>query len=337
MAILVTGGAGFIGSHTCVELLNAGEDIVVMDNFYNSNSRALDGIRKITGKDFKFYEDDMLDIAAVDQIFAENDIEQVIHFAGYKCVPESVQKPLMYYSNNLRGTFNILETMKKYGCTKFVFSSSATVYGIPATVPVKEDFPLSAINPYGSTKLIIENLCREMYAADNTWTMILLRYFNPIGAHESGLIGEDPNGIPNNLLPYISQVAIGKLECLSVYGDDYDTKDGTGVRDYIHVTDLAIGHVKAIEYITGRTGIDAINLGAGRGYSVMELLHAFEKACGHKIPYKVVPRRAGDLPEFYADPSKAKRLLGFETKLGVDKMCEDTWRWQSQNPNGFED
>ena len=225
MAILVTGGAGFIGSHTCVELLNAGEDIVVMDNFYNSNSRALDGIRKITGKDFKFYEDDMLDIAAVDQIFAENDIEQVIHFAGYKCVPESVQKPLMYYSNNLRGTFNILETMKKYGCTKFVFSSSATVYGIPATVPVKEDFPLSAINPYGSTKLIIENLCREMYAADNTWTMILLRYFNPVGAHESGLIGEDPNGIPNNLMPIVLDKATGKRDVLAVAGNDYPTPD----------------------------------------------------------------------------------------------------------------
>ena len=257
MAILVTGGAGFIGSHTCVELLNAGEEIVVMDNFYNSNSKALDGIRKITGKDFRFYEADMLDIAEVDRIFAENDIEQVIHFAGYKCVPESVKKPLMYYSNNLRGTFNILETMKKYGCTKFVFSSSATVYGIPATVPVKEDFPLSAINPYGSTKLIIENLCREMSAADPTWTMILLRYFNPVGAHESGLIGEDPNGIPNNLMPIVLDKATGKRDVLAVAGNDYPTPDGTCVRDYIHVVDLAKGHVAAVRKARTITGAPA--------------------------------------------------------------------------------
>ena len=335
MAILVTGGAGFIGSHTCVELLNAGEDIVVMDNFYNSNSRALDGIRKITGKDFKFYEDDMLDIAAVDQIFAENDIEQVIHFAGYKCVPESVQKPLMYYSNNLRGTFNILETMKKYGCTKFVFSSSATVYGIPATVPVKEDFPLSAINPYGSTKLIIENLCREMYAADNTWTMILLRYFNPVGAHESGLIGEDPNGIPNNLMPYISQVAIGRREKLSVFGNDYDTHDGTGVRDYIHVVDLAKGHLAALKYAQNENGCVEINLGTGIGYSVLDIVHAFEKANNIEIPYVITERRPGDIDASFADAHLAAELLHWHTEKTLEDMCRDTWRWQQMNPNGY--
>ena len=335
MAILVTGGAGFIGSHTCVELLNAGEDIVVMDNFYNSNSRALDGIRKITGKDFKFYEDDMLDIAAVDQIFAENDIEQVIHFAGYKCVPESVQKPLMYYSNNLRGTFNILETMKKYGCTKFVFSSSATVYGIPATVPVKEDFPLSAINPYGSTKLIIENLCREMYAADNTWTMILLRYFNPVGAHESGLIGEDPNGIPNNLMPYLTQVAVGRLPYLNIFGNDYPTPDGTCVRDYIHVVDLAVGHVKALKKLEEKPEVRVYNLGTGHGYSVLDVVHAFEKACGHEVKYQIKPRRAGDIAMCYCDPTKAKEELGWEAQYGIEEMCQDSWRWQSQNPDGY--
>ena len=317
MAILVTGGAGFIGSHTCVELLNAGEDIVVMDNFYNSNSRALDGIRKITGKDFKFYEDDMLDIAAVDQIFAENDIEQVIHFAGYKCVPESVQKPLMYYSNNLRGTFNILETMKKYGCTKFVFSSSATVYGIPATVPVKEDFPLSAINPYGSTKLIIENLCREMYAADNTWTMILLRYFNPVGAHESGLIGEDPNGIPNNLMPIVLDKATGKRDVLAVAGNDYPTPDGTCVRDYIHVVDLANGHVKALKKIEENAGLCIYNLGTGHGYSVLDIVKNFEEANGIKIPYSITPRRPGDIATCYCDPSKAERELGWKAQYGI--------------------
>ena len=337
MAILVTGGAGFIGSHTCVELLNAGEDIVVMDNFYNSNSRALDGIRKITGRDFRFYEADMLDIAAVDQIFAENDIEQVIHFAGYKCVPESVKKPLMYYSNNLRGTFNILETMKKYGCTKFVFSSSATVYGIPASVPVKEDFPLSAINPYGSTKLIIENLCREMSAADPTWTMILLRYFNPVGAHESGLIGEDPNGIPNNLMPYVTQVAVGKLKELGVFGNDYDTPDGTGVRDYIHVVDLAIGHVKALKKIEEKAGLCIYNLGTGHGYSVLDIVKNFEAATGVKIPYVIKARRPGDIATCYCDPSRAKNELGWEAQYGIREMCEDSWRWQKNNPNGYED
>lgn len=337
MAILVTGGAGYIGSHTCVELLNAGYDVVVVDNLYNSKEESLRRVEKITGKAVKFYNCDIRDAKGLAKVFGENDIDSVIHFAGLKAVGESCRIPLSYYENNIGGTVTLCEQMAKAGVKRLVFSSSATVYG-DSPIPYREDMHTGhCTNPYGRTKYMIEEMLKDLYASDNEWSIALLRYFNPIGAHESGLIGEDPNGIPNNLLPYISQVAIGKLECLSVYGDDYDTNDGTGVRDYIHVTDLAIGHVKAIEYITGRTGIDAINLGAGRGYSVMELLHAFEKACGHKIPYKVVPRRAGDLPEFYADPSKAKRLLGFETKLGVDKMCEDTWRWQSQNPNGFED
>ncbi len=328
MAILVTGGAGFIGSHTCVELLNAGEEIVVMDNFYNSNSRALDGIKKITGKDFKFYEADMLDIAAVDRIFDENDIEQVIHFAGYKCVPESVKKPLMYYSNNLRGTFNILETMKKYGCTRFVFSSSATVYGIPAAVPVKEDFPLSAINPYGSTKLIIENLCREMSAADPTWTMILLRYFNPVGAHESGLIGEDPNGIPNNLMPIVLDKAAGKRDVLSVAGNDYPTPDGTCVRDYIHVVDLAKGHVAAVKKARTITGAPAYNLGTGKGYSVLEILDTFQRVNGIDLGYTIGERRPGDAAATYSDPSLAEKELGWKAEKTLDQMCRDAWNFR---------
>ena len=334
MAILVTGGAGFIGSHTCVELLNAGEDIVVMDNFYNSNSRALDGIRKITGKDFKFYEDDMLDIAAVDQIFAENDIEQVIHFAGYKCVPESVQKPLMYYSNNLRGTFNILETMKKYGCTKFVFSSSATVYGIPATVPVKEDFPLSAINPYGSTKLIIENLCREMYAADNTWTMILLRYFNPVGAHESGLIGEDPNGIPNNLMPIVLDKATGKRDVLAVAGNDYPTPDGTCVRDYIHVSDLADAHIAALKYLDrDERKYDVFNVGTGEGTSVRQIVDEVKKVTGLPFKETVMGRRAGDPPHLIGSPERINTEMGWHAKYDVEDIVESAWNAWQANPD----
>ena len=329
MAILVTGGAGFIGSHTCVELLNAGEEIVVMDNFYNSNTRAPDGIKEITGKDFKFYEDDMLDMPAIDRIFADNDIEQVIHFAGYKCVPESVEKPLVYYSNNLRGTFNILETMKKYGCTKFVFSSSATVYGIPESVPVKEDFPLSAINPYGSTKLIIENLCREMYAADSSWTMILLRYFNPVGAHKSGKIGEDPNGIPNNLMPIVLDKAAGKREVLQVAGNDYPTPDGSCVRDYIHVVDLAKGHVAAVRKARSMNGgCPAYNLGTGKGYSVIEILDAFQKVNGIDLGYTIGPRRAGDAATTYSDPSLAEKELGWKAELGIEDMCKDAWNFR---------
>ena len=329
MAILVTGGAGFIGSHTCVELLNAGEEIVVMDKFYNSNTRALDGIKEITGQDFKFYEDDMLDMPAIDRIFADNDIEQVIHFAGYKCVPESVEKPLVYYSNNLRGTFNILETMKKYGCTKFVFSSSATVYGIPESVPVKEDFPLSAINPYGSTKLIIENLCREMYAADSSWTMILLRYFNPVGAHKSGKIGEDPNGIPNNLMPIVLDKAAGKREVLQVAGNDYPTPDGSCVRDYIHVVDLAKGHVAAVRKARSMNGgCPAYNLGTGKGYSVIEILDAFQKVNGIDLGYTIGPRRAGDAATTYSDPSLAEKELGWKAELGIEDMCKDAWNFR---------
>lgn len=327
MSILVTGGAGFIGSHTCVELLNAGEDIVVMDNFFNSNAKALDGIKAITGKDFKFYESDMLDIAAVDRIFDENDIEAVIHFAGYKCVPESVTKPLMYYSNNLTGTFNILQTMKKYGCTRWVFSSSATVYGIPETVPVREDFPLSAINPYGSTKLIIESLCREMAAADPAWSMILLRYFNPVGAHESGLIGEDPNGIPNNLMPIILDKATGKRDILAVAGNDYPTPDGSCIRDYIHVVDLAKGHVAAMKKVRQMHGADAYNLGTGKGYSVFEMLDTFQRVNGVDLGYTIGDRRPGDAAVTYSDPSKAERELGWKAEKGIEDMCRDAWNF----------
>ena len=328
MAILVTGGAGFIGSHTCVELLNAGEEIVVMDNFYNSNAKALDGIREITGKDFKFYEADMLDMASVDRIFADNDIEAVIHFAGYKCVPESVKKPLMYYSNNLRGTFNILECMKKYGCTRFVFSSSATVYGIPETVPVREDFPLNAINPYGSTKLIIENLCREMAAASDKWSMILLRYFNPVGAHESGKIGEDPNGIPNNLMPIVLDKATGKREVLSVAGNDYPTPDGTCVRDYIHVVDLAKGHVAAIKKARTSNGALAYNLGTGNGFSVLEILDTFQRVNDIDLGYTIGDRRPGDAAATYADPALAEKELGWKAEKTLEEMCRDAWNFR---------
>ena len=333
MAILVTGGAGFIGSHTCVELLNAGEDIVVFDNFYNSNPSALDGIRKITGKDFKFYEADMLEMSSIDKIFEENDIEQVIHFAGYKCVPESVKHPLKYYSNNLRGTFNILETMKKYGVTKFVFSSSATVYGFPEKVPVKEDFPLSAINPYGSTKLIIENLCREMFEADNTWTFILLRYFNPVGAHKSGLIGENPNGIPNNLMPIVLDKATGKRDILQITGCDYPTPDGSCIRDYIHVVDLAKGHVAAVKKARElKSGCPAYNLGTGHGYSVKEILDTFQRVNGIDLGYTIGPRRPGDAAECYSDPSLAEKELGWKAELGIEDMCRDAWHFvQVQN------
>ena len=293
-------------------------------------------MQKITGKTLKFYECDIRDAEGLEKVFTENKIECVIHFAGLKAVGESCKIPLEYYDNNIGGTVILCQVMAKMGVKKLVFSSSATVYG-DSPIPYREDMHVGhCTNPYGRTKYMIEEILRDLYASDNEWSIALLRYFNPIGAHESGLIGEDPNGIPNNLLPYISQVAIGKLACLSVFGDDYNTPDGTGVRDYIHVTDLAIGHVKAVKYLESRTGIDAINLGAGRGYSVLELVKAFEKACGHEIAYKIAPRRPGDLDVSYADPQKAKDLLGFETQLDVDKMCEDTWRWQSNNPNGYD-
>lgn len=328
MAILVSGGAGFIGSHTCVELLNAGEDIVVFDNFYNSSTVALDGIREITGKNFKFYEADMLEMSSMDEIFAQNDIEQVIHFASYKSVPESVKHPLKYYSNNLRGTFNILETMKKYGCTKFIFSSSATVYGIPETVPVKEDSPLAAINPYGSTKLIIENLCREMYTANNAWTFILLRYFNPVGAHKSGLIGEDPGNKPNNLMPLVLEKAIGKRDVLQVTGDDYPTADGSCIRDYIHVVDLAKGHVAAVKKAREiENGCPTYNLGTGRGYSVKEILDTFQRVNNIDLGYTIGPRRPGDAAACYSDPSLAEKELGWKAELGIEDMCRDAWNF----------
>lgn len=332
--ILVTGGSGYIGSHTCVELLNAGEDIVVVDNFINSKPEALNRIKKITGKDFKFYEFDLLNKDDINKIFDENEIESVIHFAGLKAVGESVKKPLLYYHNNLTGTFNLLEVMKQHNVKKIVFSSSATVYGM-AKVPIKEDSPLSTTNPYGSTKLMIEQILKDVFVADNEWSIALLRYFNPVGAHESGLIGENPNGIPNNLMPYISQVAVGKLECLSVFGNDYPTPDGTGVRDYIHVVDLALGHLKAVQKIRENKGVDAYNLGTGKGYSVLELIKAFEKASGIKVPYKIVQRREGDIAECYADPSKAYSILGWKAKRGIEEMCTDTWKWQQLNPNGF--
>ena len=332
MSVLVTGGAGYIGSHTVVELLNKGEEIVIVDNYSNSKPEMLDKIKEITKKDFKFYEVDLLDREKLDKVFAENpDIDSVIHFAGLKAVGESVAKPVMYYHNNITGTLILLDVMKKHNCKKIVFSSSATVYGVPESVPVKEEFPLSATNPYGSTKLMIEKILEDVYISDNEWSVILLRYFNPIGAHESGLIGENPNGIPNNLMPYINQVACGKLDYLRVFGNDYNTVDGTGVRDYIHVVDLAQGHLKALDKARSFNGVEAYNLGTGKGYSVLEVVKAFENATGVKVKYKIVDRRPGDIDEYYADPSKAKNDLGWEAKKGIEEMCKDSWRFTSNN------
>ena len=331
MAILVTGGAGLIGTHTCVELLNAGEEIVVFDNFHNSKMAAVEAVKKLTGCDFKFYEADMLDADAMERIFAENNITEVIHFAGLKAVGESVAKPLEYYHNNITGTLVLLYTMRRHGCKRFVFSSSATVYGSPKSVPIREDFPLSTTNPYGSTKLMIENILRDLYVADPTWSIALLRYFNPVGAHESGLIGEDPNGIPNNLMPRLLDVAMGKTAAITVYGDDYPTKDGTGVRDYIHVVDLAKGHLAAIAKVRAEQKCDAYNLGTGKGYSVFDIIHALEKACGKEIPYTVTPRRPGDVAQCYADPAKAKAELGWTAKLGIDEMCRDAWNFAKKH------
>jgi len=327
MSILVTGGAGYIGSHTVVELLNEGEDIVIVDNFCNSSPDALDKIKTITGKDFKFYEIDLLDKENLEKVFKENNIEAVIHFAGLKAVGESVAKPVEYYHNNITGTLVLLDLMKKYNCKKIVFSSSATVYGTPKTVPIKEDFPLSTTNPYGSTKLMIEQILRDVYVSDNDFGIALLRYFNPIGAHESGLIGENPKGIPNNLMPYIVRVATGQYEVLSVFGDDYDTKDGTGVRDYIHVVDLAKGHLKALAKVRKESGVDAYNLGTGNGYSVLDLVKNFEKVNGVKVNYKITERRPGDIAECFADPTKAKEELGWEAKFGIEEMCRDSWNF----------
>lgn len=335
MAILVTGGAGFIGSHTAVELLEAGKDIVIVDNLSNSKMEAVRRIGQITGKEPKFYKADLLDRPAMEQIFEENKIEAVIHFAGLKAVGESVYKPLEYYHNNITGTLILCDVMRSYGCKKIVFSSSATVYGMNNQVPFKEGMPTSATNPYGYTKVMIEQILTDLHTSDPEWSVVLLRYFNPIGAHKSGLIGEDPNGIPNNLLPYVAQVAIGKLECLSVFGDDYETHDGTGVRDYIHVVDLARGHLKALDYAEAHTGVEAINLGTGKGYSVLDVVRSFEKACGKPVKYRIAPRRAGDIADCYADPTKAKELLGWEARFGLDEMCQDLWNFTQKNPQGL--
>ncbi len=337
MKILVTGGAGYIGSHTCVELLNQGYEIVVLDNLMNSCKKSLDVVKELTGKDFPFYEIDMLDYNAMETVFKEQKIDAVIHFAGLKAVGESTKIPITYYHNNITGTLHLMQLMEKYDVQNIVFSSSATVYGTPKTVPITEDFPLSTTNPYGSTKLMIENILTDIQKANNKLSVTLLRYFNPIGAHKSGKIGEDPKGIPNNLLPYVAQVAVGKLEKVHVFGDDYATKDGTGVRDYIHVVDLALGHLKAIEKNTGRSGVHIYNLGTGNGYSVLEVIKSFSKACGKDIPYQIDPRRPGDIAECFADPKKAREELGWEAKRGIEEMCEDSWRWQSANPNGFND
>ena len=331
MAILVTGGTGYIGSHTCIELLSAGEDIVVMDNFYNSKPRAAELIKEISGRDFPFYEADMCSEADMERIFSENDIEAVIHFAGYKAVGESVKKPLMYFENNIGGTIVLLNTMQKHGCKKLIFSSSATVYGIPETVPVREDFPLSAINPYGRTKLMIEDMSRDICAADSEWSIALLRYFNPIGAHESGKIGEDPNGIPNNLMPIILNVVRGKQERLKVFGNDYPTPDGTCVRDYIHVVDLAKGHLAAVKSVREKKGAIPYNLGTGNGYSVLEIISTFERVNGLTIPYDIAERRAGDAAECYCVPEKAEKELGWKAERGLEQMCRDAWNYAKNN------
>jgi UDP-glucose 4-epimerase len=335
MRILVTGGAGYIGSHTCIELLEAGYDLIILDNFSNSKPESLNRIKEITGKDFKFYQVDLLNQSGLEIIFRENKIDAVIHFAGLKAVGESVSIPLHYYHNNITGTLILCAVMKKYGVKNFVFSSSATVYGFPNSVPISENFPLSATNPYGRTKLMIEEILRDLYLADNSWSIVLLRYFNPIGAHESGRLGEDPNGTPNNLIPYITQVAIGQLPVLSVFGNDYPTIDGTGVRDYIHVVDLAKGHLKAVEKAAGSGEFLVYNLGTGTGYSVLEILAAFEKISGRKVPFQIVERRPGDIGVCYADPTKAKLELGWTAEKSMEDMCRDSWNWQKNNPNGF--
>ncbi len=335
MRILVTGGAGYIGSHTCVELLEAGYEVVVVDNLCNSKFASLQRVKQITAKSVGFHQVDLCDLEALDAVFSQEKPDAVIHFAGLKAVGESVSIPIPYYQNNIGGTLNLLQVMDKYRVKDIVFSSSATVYGDPASLPITEDFPLSATNPYGRSKLIIEEMLGDVFVSDDHWNIALLRYFNPVGAHVSGLIGEDPNGIPNNLMPYISQVAVGKLEKLSVFGGDYDTPDGTGVRDYIHVVDLAKGHIKALQKLQQNPGLVTWNLGTGQGYSVIEMAEAFAKASGQKVPYEIVGRRAGDIAACYADPSKAFEEIGWKAEKGLQEMCEDTWRWQSSNPAGF--
>lgn len=342
MSILVTGGAGFIGSHTCVELINAGYDVVIVDNLYNSCMEAVNRIEKITEKNVKFYEVDLLDRDKLDAVFKKESIDAVIHFAGYKAVGESVAKPIEYYHNNITGTLILLDVMRNNGCKSIVFSSSATVYGDPAFVPITEECPTGGVtNPYGQTKFMIEQILQDVYVSDKEWNIILLRYFNPIGAHESGLIGENPKGIPNNLLPYVTQVAVGKLEKVGVFGNDYDTKDGTGVRDYIHVVDLAIGHVCALKKIEemgtqADSGVNVYNLGTGNGYSVLEVIAGVSKAVGKDIPYEIKARRPGDIATCYADPKKAKDELKWEATRDIDKMCEDAWRFQKMNPEGIQ-
>ena len=335
MHILVTGGAGYIGSHTLVELLSKGHRVTVIDNLSNSSEESLKRVEKITGKSVSFYNADVRDKSALDNIFAQDKIDWVIHFAGLKAVGESCVKPVEYYDNNLNGTLVLLQSMREHGCKRIVFSSSATVYGDPEKLPLTEDCKTGGTtNPYGTSKYFQEIMLSDVYKADNEWTVVLLRYFNPVGAHESGLIGEDPKGIPNNLTPYIAKVAIGELKEVGVFGNDYPTPDGTGVRDYIHVVDLAKGHVVAIDKVKA-SGVYTYNLGTGIGYSVLDVIHAFEKACGHSLPYSIKPRRAGDIASYYADPSKAKEELGWEAKLGIDEMCASSWNWQTKNPNGY--
>ncbi len=336
MRILVAGGAGYIGSHTVLELLDAGYETVVADDFSNSKPAVLGRLRSLAARPFEFAECDLTDSARTETLFCDYSFDAVIHFAGFKAVGESVEKPLAYYRNNLVSTLNLLDSMRAHEVKRFVFSSSATVYGNPKSVPIREDFPLSAMNPYGRTKLMIEEILRDAAQADPSLRVCLLRYFNPVGAHVSGRIGEDPNGIPNNLMPYIAQVAVGRLPALRVFGDDYPTRDGTGVRDYIHVTDLAKGHVAALKKLETGAGVYTYNLGTGTGYSVLEVLHAFEKACGRELPYRVVARRPGDIAECYADPEKAEKELGWRAEYGIERMCADSWRWQSHNPNGYD-
>jgi len=336
MKIMVTGASGYIGSHTCVELLNEGYDIAAVDNFSNSNKEPIARIKSITGRDFNFYEEDICNEKALYDIFNNEHIDVVIHFAGLKSIGESLAKPLEYYTNNITGTLTLCNVMNKCNCKNIIFSSSAAVYGSPAFVPITEKCPTGiCTNPYGRTKLMMEQILNDLYVSDSSWNIIMLRYFNPIGAHKSGLIGEDPKGIPNNLLPYISQVAIGKLDYLNIFGDDYDTPDGTGVRDYIHVVDLARGHVKAVEKLKCNKGAEIYNLGTGKGYSVLEVVKAFEKACGHSIKYQIKPRRAGDIASCYCNPYKAKKYLNWTAEYDIDQMCQDAWRWQQNNPNGF--
>ena len=335
MNILVTGGAGYIGSHTCVELLEADHDIVVVDNLINSSKESLKRVEKLTGRSLKFHKVDILNREDLNQVFKQHDFDAVIHFAALKAVGESVEKPLLYYHNNVSGSLILYEVMQSNGVKNIVFSSSATVYGDPESVPIKEDFPVATTNPYGSTKLMMETILQDLHQAHEEWNVALLRYFNPIGAHPSGLIGEDPGGIPNNLLPYIAQVAVGKLDKLKVFGNDYPTRDGTGVRDYIHVVDLARGHLAALDKLKEKPGVVTYNLGTGKGYSVLEVIKAFEKATGKEVPYEIVDRRPGDIAECWADPSKAKEELDWQAEYGIEGMCRDAWNWQSKNPDGY--